>query len=104
MKRSKKIYWKNLQNKKRSSYEENELEQLEVVLNDYWDKSRALVSETIVDLEKHLWLANAAAATISIGYIQANDDVPQLQLCGAWSFIIGIILLVIMKFVSAYLC
>ena len=68
------------------------------------DNSRALKSETIDDLEKHLWLANGAAATISIGFIQAKDVVSQLHYYGAWFFIIGIIMLVIMKFVSLKLC
>jgi hypothetical protein len=91
----------NLQNKKRSAYSTADLAKLDVTLTDYWDKSRASESETINDLEKHLWLANGAAATISIGYIQAKTSIPFWQYVGAWSFVAGILLLVVMKFVSS---
>lgn len=91
----------NLQNKKRSAYATNDLVQLEKSLSDYWDKSRALESKTVADLEKHLWLANGAAATASIGFIQAKSTVPLWQYAGAWAFISGILLLVILKYVSA---
>lgn len=62
----------NLQNKKRSSYTASDLSNLDITLKDYWDKSRSLQSEAINDLEKHLWLANGAAATAAIGFLQAN--------------------------------
>jgi len=51
----------NLQNNKRSAYTADNLAKLEASLGDYWDKSRSLESETVADLEKHLWLANGAA-------------------------------------------
>jgi hypothetical protein len=91
----------NLQNKKRSDYSEADFAKLNATLDDYWDKSRAIESETINDLEKHLWLANGAAATVSIGYIQVKTNVPLLQYLGAWTFVVGILLLVILKFVSS---
>lgn len=55
----------------------------------------------MVDLEKHLWLANAAAAIVSIGFVQAAENVSSWQYWGCWSFILGIVLLVCLKFVSA---
>ena len=94
----------NLKDKKRKEYSSDALKKLEAVISDSWDKSRAVESETIVDLEKHLWIANAAAATISVGFIQSKAEVSNLHYYGAWSFILGIILLVIMKFLSEYFC
>ena len=78
------------------------MKEFEKVLIDYLDKSRELESQSINDLEKHLWLANAAAATITIGYIQSKPEVHCLQLIGGWAFILGIIFLMLMKFVSAF--
>jgi hypothetical protein len=91
----------NIQNKKRSAYSADDFAQLEKSLFDYWDKSRALESETVADLEKHLWLANGAAATAAIGFIQVKSIVPLWQYAGAWAFVSGILLLVILKYVSA---
>lgn len=91
----------NLKDKKRSAYFEGDLAKLEASHNDYWDKSRALEWETINDLEKHLWLANGAAATVSIGFIQAKAIVSLWQYAGACAFVFGILLLVILKYLSA---
>lgn len=92
----------NFQNKKRSDYEhDGDLPDIEAISKDYWNKSRDTETHTIEDLEKHLWLANGAAATISIGYIQAKDIVCSSQYYGAWAFISGILMLVIMKYVSS---
>lgn len=91
----------NLQNKKRSAYSAADLANLDAALTDYWDKSRDLESETVNDLEKHLWLANGAAATVAIGFIQAKTDIPVWQYVGAWVFVSGILLLVILKYISA---
>jgi len=71
-------------------------------LEDYWKKSRSFETESINDLEKHLWLANAAAATISIGYLQAASPASSGQILGSWSFVGGILFLVILKFVSSW--
>jgi hypothetical protein len=91
----------NLQNKKRSDYEKNgDLTDIEEMSKDYWNRSRATETQTIEDLEKYLWLANAAAATVSIGYIQAKDVICQSQYYGAWAFVSGILMLVVMKYVS----
>lgn len=96
------VHMFNLQDKKRSDYSAGDLTKLETSLNDYWDKSRALESEAVIDLEKHLWLANGAAATASVGFIQAAKAVISIwQYAGAWAFISGILLLVILKYVSA---
>lgn len=91
----------NLQGKKRSEYSDDDLARLERTLEDYWDKSRDLESHTVNDLEKHLWLANGAAATATIGFIQARSVVPWTQYTGAWLFVLGILCLVALKYVSA---
>jgi len=92
----------NLQDKKRSAYaKDGDLPDIEEMSKDYWNKSRDTETQTIEDLEKHLWLANAAAATVSIGYIQAKEIVCRSQYYGAWAFILGILMLVVMKYVSS---
>jgi hypothetical protein len=92
----------NLQNKKRSEYEKDgDLPDIEEMSKDYWNKSRETETKTIEDLEKHLWLANAAAATVSIAYIQTKELVCPSQYFGAWSFVSGILMLVVMKYVSS---
>jgi len=91
----------NLQNKKRSAYSAADLAKLDASLDDCWVKSRDLESETINDLEKHLWLANGAAATVAIGFIQAKAVVSLWQYAGAWAFVSGILLLVILKYISS---
>lgn len=92
----------NLQDKKSSAYAADDLAKLEASHGDYWDKSRALESETVADLEKHLWLANGAAATASIGFIQAKAVVSLWQYAGAWAFVSGILFLVVLKYVSSF--
>jgi hypothetical protein len=91
----------NLQRKKRSEYAAVDLAKLEASHDDYWDQARELESKTVQDLEKHLWLANGAAATISIGFVQAKHPLPFWQYAGAWAFMVGILFLVVLKFVSA---
>ncbi len=93
----------NLQGKKRSECSADELARIEAMTSDYWDKSRTKETDTVVDLEKHLWLGNGAAATITIGFVQAKSTFPLWQYAGAWTFIAGILLLLIMKFVSAFI-
>ncbi len=92
----------NLQDKKRSEYSPEDLNRFEASLADYWEKSRSLETHTVNDLEKHLWLANGAAATISIGFIQSKPLVSCWQYTGAWVFVIGIVSLVFLKYISAY--
>jgi len=92
----------NLQNKGYTDYKrDGDLAKLERTLDDYWDQSRATDTAATVDLEKHLWLVNGAAATITIGFVQAADKTVKGQHIGAWFFVFGIILLIGLKFVSA---
>ena len=91
-----------LQDKRRSVYTADELQALERDLDDYWQKSRDAESRAVADLEKHLWLANGAGATASVGFVQAASAVSSWQVAGAWAFIVGIVSLVIIKFVSKF--
>lgn len=90
----------NLQDKKRSEYSPDDLRRLEASLEDYWDRSRDLETASIADLEKHLWLGNGGAVTASIALFQKSGWVSSLQYVGAWSFVVGLLCLVILKFIS----
>jgi hypothetical protein len=79
-----------------------ELEKIEAVLNDYWDNSRKLESEAIIDLEKHLWIVNSTAATLLIAYLQTKEATTNWQAFSAASFILEIVFLFFLKYVSAY--
>ena len=80
---------------------DGDLAELQAMFADYLDKSRSLESETVTDLEKHLWIANGAATIASIGFIQAKSMISFWQLAGAWAFVSGILMLVVLKYVSA---
>ena len=100
---NKKVTAVNSPGKTRSNYSATGLAKLDASLVDRWDKSRVMESEAVNDLEKHLWLANGAAATMSIGFIQAKQTIPVFQYMGAWSFVSGVLLLVVLKFLSAWI-
>ena len=93
----------NIQNKKKNEYEKDgDLPDFEKMSEDYWNNSRELETKTIEDLEKYLWLANSAAATISIAYIQKiTTTISLLQYSGAWAFVSGILMLLILKYISS---
>ena len=92
----------NLQNKKHSDYvNDGDLADIEDMSKDYWNKSREAETKTIEDLEKHLWLANALASTVTIAYLQKQEIVYLSQYLGACSFVLGILMLVVMKYVSS---
>jgi len=77
--------------------------ELKLKLDDYWNRTRDAETESINDLEKHLWLANGGALVISLGFLQTNELVDRLQFYGAWCFCLGILTLVIMKFLLAHI-
>ena len=79
---------------------EGRLESFQKVLNDYWDNSRRVESEAIVDLEKHIWLLNSGAAILLIGYLQTKNNVSCWQLYSACSFILGVVFLFILRCVK----
>lgn len=90
----------NLQDKKRGEYSPDALRLLEASLEDYWDRSRHLETVSIADLEKHLWLGNGGAVTASIALFQKSGWASSLHYLGAWSFVVGLLCLVILKFIS----
>jgi len=92
----------NLQSKKRADYAPDDLERLDFANREYWDSARSLETESVNDFEKHLWLANGAALTISIGFIQSKESVSVWQYSGSWLFLTGIVLLVLLKYLSAF--
>ena len=93
----------NLKDKNIEWYKsEGRLETFQKTLNDYWDNSRRVESEAIVDLEKHIWLLNSGAATLLIGYLQTQSVVSCWQLYSAISFILGVVFLFILKYLGLF--
>ncbi len=94
----------NFKDKKIEWYRSNgDYDQVQKTLNDYWDNSRRLESETINDLEKHLWIVNSSAATLIIAYLQTTKNIiTPWQYSAACSFVLGIICSFLLKFVSEY--
>ena len=89
-----------LQDRKRSSYRDDDLAVLMKDIDEYCAKARDKESQSIADLEKHLWLANGAAATASIGFMQSKSAISCAQYLGACMFVLGIALLVGLKITS----
>ena len=52
---------------------DKEHSELDKLLDDWWNKVREYETSAINDLEKHLWLANGGALTISIGFLQSDS-------------------------------
>lgn len=91
-------------NKKRSAYSAAELQDLNDYLDDYLDNARKSESRSIDDLHKHLWLANGAALTVSVGYMQVNhNSIDHFQYMGVTAFIAGLALLVFLKYLYAFI-
>ena len=78
-----------------------ELKRTQDWLKSDFDRSREHETQSINDLEKTLWLANAGAATITIGFITNTDQPNIFQFYGCASFVLAIIILLLMKIVSA---
>jgi hypothetical protein len=93
----------NLHDKNRSAYSLDELARLEKSLEVYWTRMADLETSTVVDLEKHLWIANGAAATAAVAFVQERGFVSLGQHAGAWAFACGLLSLVVLKFLSAYM-
>ncbi len=79
---------------------EGRLEAFQITLDDYLDNSRRSESESIVDLEKHIWLLNSGAATLLIGYLQTQNQISCWQLYAACSFVLGVVIFFILKYIS----
>ena len=94
---------KFLENQKFSELNDEEKREFNEYAKTYFDKASERESESINDLVKYLWIANSSAATASIAIIQAKGVTDFFQIWGTSSFILGIIFLLALKFVSEIL-
>jgi len=94
---------KFLENQKFSELSDEEKKEFNEYAKTYFDKAAERESESIDDLVKYLWIANSSAATASIAIIQAKGVTDFFQIWGTSSFILGIICLLALKFVSEIL-
>ncbi|MCW3107702.1 MAG: hypothetical protein JWQ09_2208 [Segetibacter sp.] len=77
------------------------LDQISAELKSEFDRSREYETKSIDELEKTLWLANSGAATITIGFLTSSNQPNLFQFYGCSAFVFAIILLLLMKIVSA---
>lgn len=63
-------------------------------------KNLARETFAIDDLTKYLWLSNGSGITLSFGLFQAKGVLSNLQFYGCCSFVIGIIMLLLLKIVA----
>lgn len=93
-----------LYDKKISKYSPKELEELNVYITDYENFARDKESKSAEDIEKYLWLGNAAALAISGTYIQLMHATgSKIFYAGIGLFVVGLLLLLILKFLSGYI-
>ncbi|KAA3630075.1 MAG: hypothetical protein DWQ09_01715 [Proteobacteria bacterium] len=78
------------------------LDEVKAWLKNDFDRSRDAESQAINEFEKTLWLANSAAATITIGFLTSNDTPTIYQFYGSFSFVLAIVLLLLMKLVAEF--
>jgi hypothetical protein len=77
-----------------------ELEEVNKLLWDEFGKARELQTKAIDEFDKALWLTNSGAATITLSYITSAADPTKLQLFGSGIFVLGILSLLLMKFIA----
>ena len=77
----------------------DELDEYKQIKRDYYDKATERETKSIEDFIKHLWIVNGASASLSIGFIQSKGVFDSFQFYGACSFVLGLIVLLIFKFV-----
>lgn len=66
-----------------------------------FDRARELESQSVNELEKSFWLANSGAATVTLGFLTAGSNSSLLQILGCGAFVAAVILLLLMRIVSA---
>lgn len=87
--------------KLRSAFTEAEYEDVQEWADDWFEHARLKEGKTIDDLEKHLWLGNAAALTLSGGLFSLGRPAPPQKLVdGLELFVLGLAILVILKYLS----
>jgi len=78
-----------------------ELDKVKAWLEKDFDRSRDFENQAINELEKVLWLSNSGAATVTIGYLTANEAPSLYQYYGSLAFVSAIVLLLMLKLVTA---
>lgn len=71
---------------------------VEAWLNQDFDRARDIETQMITEFDKSLWLANAGAATVSIGFITSAQSASIMQFMGSVLFVVAIICLLLMRF------
>ncbi len=67
--------------------------------NDF-DRARDTETAAINDFDKAVWLANAGAATVSIGFITSGGMLAPVQFYGASAFVVALVLLLVARFTA----
>ena len=77
-----------------------ELDQVKNWLEKDFDRSRNAETTAINDFDKAIWLANAGAATVSIGFITSGWALSPEQFYGASAFVLALVLLLVARFTA----
>ena len=80
---------------------EGRLDEVREWLKSDFDRARDLETRSLDELEKSLWLSNAGAATVTIGYLTASNNPTYIQFLGCCMFVAAIISLMLMRIISA---
>jgi len=65
-----------------------------------FDRARNAETAAINDFDKAIWLANAGAATVSIGFITSKGVLAPIQFYGASAFVLALVLLLVARFTA----
>lgn len=77
--------------------------EVEKASNRLWEefnRARELETHAINEFDKALWLTNSGAATVTLGYITSTQNPTMMQFLGAATFVLGILSLLLMKFIG----
>ena len=77
-----------------------ELNHVKDWLGKDFDRARDAETAAINDFDKAIWLANAGAATVSIGFITSGWALSPMQFYGASAFVLALILLLVARFTA----
>jgi len=77
-----------------------ELDRAREWLEKDFDQARNAETAAINDFDKAVWLANAGAATVSMGFITARGVLAPIQFYGASAFVVALVLLLVARFTA----
>ena len=77
-----------------------ELDRARAWLEKDFDRARDAEMAAINDFDKAVWLANAGAATVSIGFITSGRVLAPIQIYGAYAFVVAFVLLLVARFAA----